>query len=43
MKKGDSPQGGVKGITNVCQLIKRCDGHGKGVKVEGSCDSCEEV
>ena len=30
--KCDSHQGGVKGITNVCQLMERCDGHGGGVK-----------
>ena len=24
--------GGVKGIKNECQLMKRCDGHGGGVR-----------
>ena len=29
VKECDSYQGGVKGITKVCQLMERCDGHGR--------------
>ena len=28
-REGYSPKGGVKGIRNVCQLVGRCDGHGR--------------
>ena len=27
-----SPQGGVKDVRKVCQLIERCDAHGRSVK-----------
>ena len=27
-RRCDTPQGGVKGIRMVCQLIERCDGYG---------------
>ena len=30
-RKCDSHQEGVKGINNKCQLMERCDGHGRGV------------
>ena len=32
-RRCDSCQGGVKCIRKVCQLMERCDGHGKSVKV----------
>ena len=31
-KECDSPREGVKGITEVCQLMGRCDGHRVDVK-----------
>ena len=31
----DSPQGGVKGIRKVCQLMERCDAHGRSVQELG--------
>ena len=43
VRKCDSHQGGGKGIRKVCQLMKRCDGHGGDVKLLGRCDSCQKV
>ena len=34
-RRCDTPQGSVKHVRNVCQLIQRCDGHGGDVKVLG--------
>ena len=28
-KRYDSPQGGVKVVRKVCQLMERCDAHGR--------------
>ena len=33
--RSSSPQGGVKDVRNVCQLIKRCDAHGRSVQEFG--------
>ena len=33
----------MKGITKVCQLVGRCDGHRGDVSRLGGCDSCQEV
>ena len=33
--KCDSHQGGVKGITKVCQLMESCDAHWKSVQEIG--------
>ena len=34
-KRYDSPQGCRKGNRKVCQLMERCDGHGKDVNMLG--------
>ena len=34
-RRCDSPQGGVKYVTKVCQLMERCDAHGRSVKELG--------
>ena len=34
-RKCDSPNGSVKGIREVCQLVGRCDGHGEDVRSFG--------
>ena len=39
----DILQGGVKGVRKVCQLMERCDPHGRSVRSLGRCDSCQEV
>ena len=33
VSKCDSHQGDVKGIRKLCQLMERCDGQGRDVKV----------
>ena len=35
VRKCDSHQGDVKGISKVCQWMERCDGHGGDIKVLG--------
>ena len=35
VRECDSPEGDVKGIRKVCQLMGRCDGNGGGVRVCG--------
>ena len=35
IRKCDSHQGCVKGIRKVCQLMERCEGHGKDERVCG--------
>ena len=35
IRKGDSHEGGLKGIRNICQLMERCDGQGEYVRVCG--------
>ena len=32
VRRCDSPQGGVNGIKNECQLMERYDGHSGGVR-----------
>ena len=34
-RRCDSPQGGMKDVRKVCQLMERCDGHGGDLKVLG--------
>ena len=34
-RRCDSPQGGVKDVRKVCQLMEKCDGHREDVKVLG--------
>ena len=34
-RRCDSPQGGVKDVRNVCQLMERYDGHGGDLKMLG--------
>ena len=34
-RRCDIPQGGVKDVRKVCQVMERCDGHGGDVKVLG--------
>ena len=31
----DSPKGGVKYVRKVCQLMERCDAHGRSVREVG--------
>ena len=35
VRKLESHQGGVIGTRKLCQLMQRCDGHVRGVKVCG--------
>ena len=32
LRRCDSPQGGVKDVRKVCQLMERCNGHVRGGK-----------
>ena len=32
VKRHDSPHGGVKFVTKVCQLMERCDAHWRSVE-----------
>ena len=42
-KSYDSPQGGVKIVRKVCQLMERCDAQGRSVQdLEGGGD-CQEL
>ena len=34
-KRCDTPQGGVKDVRKICQVMERCGGHGGDVKVLG--------
>ena len=34
-RKCDSPQGGVNDVRKMCQLMERCDAHGRNVQVLG--------
>ena len=34
-KRCDSPQGGVKDVRKTCQLMERCDAHGRSVQEFG--------
>ena len=42
-RRYDSSQRSVKDIINACQLMERCDAHGRSVQEPGRCDSCLEV
>ena len=34
-RRCDTPQGGVKDVRKVCQMMERCNGHGGDVNVLG--------
>ena len=34
-RRCDTPQGGVKDVRKVCQVMETCDGYGGDVKVRG--------
>ena len=42
-RRCDSPQGGGKAVRKVCQLMERCDAHGRSVYSLGRFDSCQKV
>ena len=39
----DSLQGGSRVVLKVCQLIERCDAHGKRYRCFERCDTCQEL
>ena len=39
-KMGDSPPGGVTVVRKVCQLMEKCDDHGRRCL---SCESCQDM